>query len=147
MVGVPSEVRDAPIEALTPPERLEGGTVPGWLRLIAPLLVLLLEVAALTPFVEFRSGAIAEVASARVCAGLVFALVAFLLLAGRQARLPGHLSNAARGRGTALWLAVHLGVYAGFFLFTLGLGRPGRVALAPWLAAALWVLLALGVAL
>src|SRR6266542_269434 len=147
MVGVPSEVRDAPIEALTPPERLEGGTVPGWLRLIAPLLVLLLEVAALTPFVEFRSGAIAEVASARVCAGLVFALVAFLLLAGRQALIPLSDGQESGAHRVLLGLAIHLGCYAIFVLFTLWLAADGQGTVASSLAAILWVLLALGVAL
>src|SRR5262245_24361344 len=91
-----------------------------WWRLAGPLLLLLVEVGALTPFVEFTGGPMEWLANARVCSGLVFALVAFLfVLTSREdlVGLPQATSSFGR-RAAVSWLAVNLGLYGLFFAYS-----------------------------
>ncbi len=122
------------------------GTGSSWprFRLWGPLLVLLVEVAALTPVVEFSGGPMAYVANARVCSGLLFAAVVFLFLASKKfSRFEVGASWWGRG---ALWLAANLGLFGLLFGATLhqANSHPGSVG---WIVAAGWTLLALGVGL
>jgi exosortase/archaeosortase family protein len=112
-----------------------------WLSLAGPLAVLALEVAALTPFVEFADGPMAYVANGRLCAALLFALVAFLLLSARRLQRP----QAAAPRRRLAWLAVNLGLYLAFFVLTLWLAGAAPRAGSSWLAGAFWALLGVGV--
>jgi exosortase/archaeosortase family protein len=114
------------------------------LRLAGPVLVLALEVGALTPFVEFADGPMGYVANARVCTGLLFALVAFLFLADRQR---GELAafNALPHRRWPLWLTFHLGLYLVFFALTVRLADATASGVVPWLAGGSWAVLGLGV--
>ena len=116
-----------------------------WLRAAGPLLLLLAEVGALTPWVEFSGGALQHVASPRVCSGLLFALVAFVFLAAGEVGprlLPARATSAGR---PLAWLAANLGLYALFFRYTLWL-EAARFA-PPWVAVPAWLLLAAAVGL
>jgi hypothetical protein len=107
---------------------------------------LLAEVAFLTPLVEFDRGPVQWLASARVCAAILFGAAAFLLLAGRtltgvlhQGRVPGWPVAA----GAAV---VHLASFGAFCWLTFRLaGRAGPLW-TPWADAVCWGLLAAGVA-
>jgi exosortase/archaeosortase family protein len=121
-------------------------SVSRW-RLAAPLLLLAVEVGTLTPFVEFTDGQpLAYVANARVCAGLLFALVAFLFGAGWQLGELG-FSGAGSRRRLVLGLAGNLCLYGAFFWLTLRLANAGGPSAWPWVVAGLWVLLALAIGL
>jgi len=117
-----------------------------WLSIAAILGLLVAEVAFLTPFVEFSSGAMTYVASPWVCSGLMFTLVAFLLLAGRPTRLAGSAAFPGQARWAALRLPGHGILYLVFVAYTFrlaGAASPLPDALAPLV----WLLLAAGVGL
>ncbi len=116
-----------------------------WLRRIGPLVVLAGEIGVLTPFVEFTNGPMKYLANARICAGLLFALVVFLFLSSRQ-RGPLDLPRPATHRWP-LWMALHLGLYLVFCLFSRQLARTGLPTVSSWLAGGAWVLLAVSVGL
>jgi hypothetical protein len=105
--------------------------------------VLLAEVAALTPCVEFPTGAIQYVASGRVCAALLFALVAFLFLAGGDLRRWAS-ERAPQARRTLLWLCVNLCSFGLFFRYTLWLAGEEGGRTPGWVAVPTWSLLAAG---
>lgn len=123
------------------------GTGRMWPRLAGSLLLLLGEVGTLTYFVEFPRGPLEYVASARVCSGLLLALVAFLVLATAGARPGLNLADGPSKRGAMLWLASNLTLYAAFFAYTTWLAVPGGRTLSPWVVVPSWVLLALAIAL
>lgn len=131
------------------PGPLAGGPRTGrvWPRLAGSLLLLLGEVGSLTYFVEFPRGPLEYVANARACSGLLFALVAFLVLATAGNRPGLSLAGGPRKRGAMLWLASNLALYAAFFAYTTWLAVPGGRTLSPWLVVPSWVLLGLAVAL
>jgi exosortase/archaeosortase family protein len=118
---------------------------PSWARLVGPLVLLCVEVAALTPFAEFTAGPMQFLADARLCSGLLFAAVAFFLLAGGRLRRDQAGEVGSRLRG-AVWLAVNLGLYAALFWVTLRLTANGGRGTPLW-AAGVWGLLAAGVGL
>jgi hypothetical protein len=111
-----------------------------------PVVLLLAEVALLTPLVEFDRGPMRWVANARVCAAILFGAAAFMLLGGRA------LAGVLRQSCTPSWprlagaLAVHLGLFGAFAGFTLlSAGRDGSL-LPGWWDAVCWSVLAAGVA-
>jgi exosortase/archaeosortase family protein len=114
--------------------------------LAGPLLLLLLEVGLLTPFVEFSTGPVASVASARVCTGLLFSVIAFLFISSRAVgeQLAASLPYP---RARPLALLTNLGLYGLFFVYTLVLQGDPVASPSAWWAAALWGALALGVGL
>src|SRR5262249_53215297 len=87
---------------------------------------------------------LAVVANARVCAGLLFALVVFLFVAGGTLQELG-LAEACSRRQSLVGLTGNLGLYGLFFWLTLHLAKNGGHVVAPWAATALWALLALGI--
>jgi exosortase/archaeosortase family protein len=106
------------------------------------LLLLVAEVGALTARVEIATGAVQYVANARVCAALLFALVALLLLAGGAAGTTA-LPRTAAGRLPALaWLAANGCLFAVFFLFNVRLEGGPAPSTAAWLVVPAWLLLA-----
>jgi len=123
-------------------------------RFVAAVLLLLAEVAALTPWVEFTSGTIQYLASARVCAALLFGLVAFGFLVG-DGIAPSPLPLSPTGRGVAVRgggfrliparLLLHLAIYVGFFFFTLRLSRQQGLTSSSWIDAFIWSAWAVGV--
>jgi hypothetical protein len=131
-----------------PGEPAQAASLPGsspWWRLAGPLLVLAVEIAILTPLVEFSDGVpLAYLANARICAGLCFALLSFLLLSSGQVG-PLFRFGVAPGRCLPRWLVIHAALYLVFVLFTLHLARAGLNVGFPRLAAAVWAVLALGV--
>jgi exosortase/archaeosortase family protein len=141
-IPIPPKLDLACAPPCLPAPRRDDSRRATWVRLAEPLALLCLEVAALTPFVEFTGGPLAYLADSRICTGLLFALVAFLLLAGGRIRDAG----AGSFRRSPRWLAVHLGLYGGFFLLTLWLARGGGSGTPVW-AAVVWGLLVLGVGL
>jgi exosortase/archaeosortase family protein len=133
-----------PPVAVRAPAPARPGTAPRrfWPRALGGLLLLAAEVGALTPFVEFSSGPIQHVANARVCAALLFALVAFLFLAGGATGRQFPPAGASRPGRALAWLSANLALYAVFFLYNVGLeGGLGRW-LPPSVAVPAWLLLA-----
>lgn len=106
-------------------------------QLAVPGLLVLVEVCALTPWVEFHHGPVQYVADPNVCAGLVFAAVAFCVAAP-----PGGLLGRWRWR----WLLLHALLLAAFVVWSLHLSG-SRPSAYPALAAAAWIVLAGGVGL
>jgi exosortase/archaeosortase family protein len=117
-----------------------------WRRLAGPLVVLAVEIGLLTPFVEFADGQpMAYVANARVCAGLMFAAVAFLFL-DNMAPVAKRYSLATP-RQWVVYGAMNLGLYGALFWFSTGPASTAAQGAQAWLLAAAWVVLAIGVAL
>jgi exosortase/archaeosortase family protein len=112
-------------------------------QLAIPLLIVLVEVCALTPWVEFTHGPVQYVADPMVSSGLLFAGTAFFFLGGARAGLSAGRVGWGRAAG---WLAVHFVLFALFVAWSVHLSGPVPSEY-PWLAAILWVLLASGVAL
>jgi hypothetical protein len=108
-------------------------------RFAASVVLLLAEVAALTPWVEFTAGPIEYLANARLCAGVLFAIVTFGFLIQDGAKSAEKLSTALPPRQILLRLALNLLLYAGFFGFTLWLSRELHRAEFGWLPALLWL--------
>jgi hypothetical protein len=112
--------------------------------LVSSLLVILIEVGFLTPFVEIPDGPLAAVANHHVCAGLLFALVAMVVSANRDAR-PLILPKSNPVRLHLGWIGIHLILYVILFQFSVRSSDNTSPAALSWLAAAAWVLLAAGV--
>jgi exosortase/archaeosortase family protein len=111
------------------------------LRVAGGVALLLAEVAALTPWVEFSEGAMQSVADARLGAAALFALVAFLFLAAVGPADRPVFWARRRPRAALAWLAAHLGLYALFFACTVALaGDFGRRA-PGWVSVPVWLLL------
>jgi exosortase/archaeosortase family protein len=112
--------------------------------LAGPLLLLLAEVGALTPFVEFSRGPMALVADGRVCSGLLFSLVVLALLVtprGTDGARPT-TATPTHPRRTARRLALHLGIYLGFVVWTVELSRHASPESVPVAIALGWLLVA-----
>lgn len=80
--AAPGTTRPSAVMTAAFPRGSAGRLGSSWPRTAGPVVLLLLEVGLLTPFVEFANGPMAVVADARVCLGLLFALVVFLFLGG-----------------------------------------------------------------
>lgn len=138
---------DTPLDAYPSAEvpRRDAARGLSWARLAGPLALLCVEVGALTPFAEFTAGPMQFLADARLCSGLLFAAVAFFLLAGGRLR-QAEVGEIGSWRREVVWLVVNLSLYAGLCLLTLKLTRNGGRG-APLWAAGVWALLVAGVGL
>ena len=114
----------------------------GRFRVVSPAVLLALEAAALTPFVEFARGPMAYLASGRVCAALLVALTALCLLMKQSQRSPLYRDKSPRA--DRLWALLHLAALGVFVLLTLRLQRAEADGTGIS-EAALWAVLALAV--
>jgi exosortase/archaeosortase family protein len=118
---------------------------PNWPRFATGVVLLLAEVAALTPWVEFTAGPIQYLASARLCTGLLFAIVTLGFLTDGGFNPQGNKNPALESRWIPVRLMLNVFLYAGFFWFTLWLSRNPDPADSGWPLALLWLAWALGV--
>src|SRR5437762_1709396 len=113
MTSAPARPACLPPVAVRAPAPARTGTAPRrfWPGALGSLLLLAAEVGALTPFVEFTAGPIQYVANAKVCAALLFALVAFLFLTGGATGRQFPPASAGRPGRALAWLSANLTLY------------------------------------
>src|SRR5262249_10004690 len=105
------------------------------------MLLLLAEVAVLTPFAEFSRGPMAVAADGRICSGLLFSLVVLAFLLRQRGAEARAMTGSFRGR-TACCLLVHLACYLVFFVWTQALSDQASPESTATTVALIWVLAA-----
>ncbi len=98
--------------------------------IVVPVCLLAVEILAITPFVEFRTGLMSYVANAAVLQTAIIALIVSLSFR-QSAELADASANSAIARPDArsrlCWLALHAGLYAAFASLTIWWDRQQKM--------------------
>ncbi len=119
---------------------------PVWLRLTVLLLLMALEIGALTAAVEFTTGPMSVVADSMFLIGAMVAGVGFMILVSTSYAEWSFPGSHRRLSVSLAWLAVHLTLFVIFFGYTLWLQGHDATGGGTWGHALAWLGLAFGVA-